>query len=253
MTSSALGSLFSSHESLGAWYTPVFLDPGTVMERAVDSKARTEILRVLRRLTPDAYSVYITAMLTEGWRKFGRSWRYVDILNILWASASLIQPKRYLEIGVRRGRSMSMVTAAAPSCSLLAFDLWVHPYAGIDNPGPEFVESEIRRITPRAKMEFFGGDSRVTIPEFFRSDTQGPIDLVTVDGDHSDEGARADLDNVLPHVSVGGAVVFDDIAHPAHPNLRNVWLSALDAAPGRFVHAAYTDLGYGVGFAIRVE
>ena len=32
----------------------------------------------------------------------------------------------YLEIGVRRGRSMAMVASQAPDCSMLGFDLWVH-------------------------------------------------------------------------------------------------------------------------------
>jgi hypothetical protein len=32
-----------------------------------------------------------------------------------------------------------------------------------------------------------------------------------VDGDHSVAGARFDLEAIMPHVSVGGAVVFDDL------------------------------------------
>jgi len=53
------------------------------------------------------------------------------------------------------------------------------------------------------------------------------FDLITVDGDHSEEGAFDDLLNVIPHLNVGGILVFDDIAHPTHPYLLGVWKKTL--------------------------
>jgi hypothetical protein len=37
------------------------------------------------------------------------------------------------------------------------------------------------------------------------------FDLITVDGDHTALGTWWDLADVLPHVAVGGALVFDDL------------------------------------------
>jgi hypothetical protein len=36
------------------------------------------------------------------------------------------------------------------------------------------------------------------------------IDLLFIDGDHSEEGTRSDWDAFSPHVVVGGAVIFHD-------------------------------------------
>jgi hypothetical protein len=66
----------------------------------------------------------------------------------------------------------------------------------------------------------------------------------------SEEGDLDNLKNVMPHLSVGGALVFDDIAHPAHPYLLNVWKKTMAMFP--FLSSfEFTELGYGVAFAIR--
>jgi hypothetical protein len=72
----------------------------------------------------------------------------------------------------------------------------------------------------------------------------------TVDGDHSEEGAFDDLYAVIPHLSVGGILVFDDIAHPAHPYLLGVWRKVLAEFPF-LAGYEYTAAGFGVAFAIR--
>lgn len=42
----------------------------------------------------------------------------------------------------------------------------------------------------------------------------GPIDLLIIDGDHSEEGVVADIRGWWPHVRAGGLVVFDDYHRP---------------------------------------
>ena len=144
-----------------------------------------------------------------------------------------------------------MVAATAPKTDLYGFDMWVENYAGIENLGPEFVESELRKFGASGRIEFVSGNSHETLPNFFAKYPDLKLDLVTVDGDHSDEGAREDLLSILPKVARGGAVVFDDVSHPLHPNLYQVWLSALQDCGLRFVSGAYTALGYGVAVAVR--
>lgn len=237
---------------MGKWYDPVLLDPETIAAFATTRRCRSFVRRNFSRLTPDAYSQYIRAYRQEGEQKFGAEWRYLDIVDIVAASALLIQPESYLEIGVRRGRSMAAAGAAAPRCALYGFDMWVQGYAGMENPGPEFVKSELKRVGHRGPVEFVDGDSHVTLPKFFGAHPNRSYSIIVVDGDHSDEGALQDLRDVLPRLAVGGVLIFDDVSHPAHPNLREVWRQAI-AEAGVTVRAhEYGSLGYGVAFGVRV-
>ena len=80
-------------------------------------------------------------------------------------------------------------------------------------------------------------------------DAPQAIDLALVDGDHTDDGARADLDAVFARLAPGGAIVFDDIAHPSHPGLRDVWHEQQSTRPDWLF---LEDLaGNGTGLAVR--
>ena len=99
-------------------------------------------------------------------------------------------------------------------------------------------------------VDFIDGDSHVTLPALFGANPDATFDIITVDGDHSLEGAAADLCQVLPHLNIGGAIVFDDICHPLHPELAGLWRDLVASDP-RYSSFEYSDAGYGVGFAIR--
>ena len=246
-----MNSLFSRHEALGKWYDPVLLDPGTIVDFACSARCRRFVDRTFGRLTPDAYSRYITEFRREGVRKFGAHWRYLDIVDVVAASALLIEPSSYLEVGVRRGRSMVMAAAASRKCELFGFDMWMKDYAGMENPGAEFVRGELRRVGHAGRSEFIDGDSHATLPKFFADQPERKFSMITVDGDHSDEGALQDLRDLLPRLEVGGVIIFDDIGHPLHPNLRAVWRQAMSEAAFPIHAHEYTGLGYGVAFGIR--
>ncbi len=246
-----MDSLFSKNELLGRWYESVMLDPETIFRRAGQISTLKDVMEVLRQLETDAYSEYLFAYLSEGLRKFGSSWSYLDILHVLGAAAALIQPRSYLEVGVRRGRSMAMVVRASPETDLYGFDTWEVNYAGMNNPGVKFVESEMRKIGALGKINLITGNSHETLPAFFSENPDIEFDLVTVDGDHTPEGSKRDLMDVMPHVSQGGCIVFDDINHPLHPHLHKHWISSLQNFGTRFRSLEYTGLGYGVAIAIR--
>ncbi len=247
-----MNSLFSRHEELGKWYNPVLVDPETIIAFAHTRECRRFVRKTFARLAPDAYSRYITDFRHEGEKKFGEHWRYLDIVDVVAATAQLIQPTSYLEIGVRRGRSMATAAAAAPKCALYGFDMWMADYAGMENPGPDFVKTELRRVGHRGPVSFVDGNSHVTLPKFFAEKANEKFSIIVVDGDHSDEGALQDLRDVLPRLAVGGALIFDDISHPAHPNLRQVWRQAIAEVDFAIRAFEYGSLGYGVAFAIRV-
>jgi predicted O-methyltransferase YrrM len=248
-----LKTLFSRTDAVGAdYYSPVMLGPETLLRVASRASTLHDVLAVLAKLEPDDYTRYLTDYCGEGLRRYGESWYYADICSVLLAAGRMVAPLTYLEIGVRRGRSMAMVAAAAPEARFLGFDLWMPDYGGMPNPGPSFVRAELERVGYRGTLELHSGDSHVTVPRFFADHPGLMVDLVTVDGDHSDEGALADLRAVIPRLSLGGVLVFDDVGDPAHPELANVFRRAV-AEDGGLVATGYTELGFGVGVAVRAR
>lgn len=236
--------------ALGEWYPPVMLGPAMIGELATSGDCLAKAMEIIGQLAPDDYVRYLSAYYRAGQNRFGASWRYADIVTALQACAQLVQPESYLEIGVRRGRSMAIVAATCPECEIVGFDMWVEDYAGMANPGAAFVKAEMLKIGHYGKLELIGGDSHQTIKAYFSSRPEAFFDLITVDGDHSASGAREDLLDVLPRLKIGGVLVFDDIAHPELPHLKDVW-QALVVADTRFSAWQFDELGYGVAVAVR--
>ncbi len=208
-------------------------------------------------------------------------------LAIAWL-ARQIEPDSYLEVGVRRGFSAAVLGAVRPDATMFGFDMWMHDYAGAPNPGPAFVRSELERVGYRGNATFIDGDSHRTLPLFFGVErypllarlrgqaVRAPaedFDMILVDGDHSIEGAYRDLCDVIGHVRVGGALVFDDIAPDltefddagrlaiqqelgpdphGRGGLLGVWHAVRDEHP-EFRFFEFTRDAPGVAFAIRMR
>ena len=232
------------------FYGAVMLNPSTLARIATATATWREILAFHGQLASDEYVEYLDAFYREGVRRFGDHWVYMDIVNVLYAAAKTVQPERYLEIGVRRGRSVCTVARGCPAVRIVACDMWQTNYAGMENPGPAFVAEELRRHGLSGDVEFLNGDSHVLLPQYFADHPGVEFDMITVDGDHSEAGALADLCTVIPHLAVGGVLVFDDIAHPEHPYLLSVWRTALSQFPCLSGYE-FTEMGYGVAFAVR--
>jgi predicted O-methyltransferase YrrM len=226
------------------------LNPATLANIASSGQTWREILSFHGQLATDEYVEYLHAFYQESIRRFGDNWVYLDIVNVLYAAAKTLQPENYLEIGVRRGRSVCSVARGCPSVKVVACDMWQANYAGMENPGPGFVADELRKHGFSGAVEFLNGDSHVLLPDYFERQPEMMFDLITVDGDHSEDGALEDLCTVIPRLSIGGILVFDDIAHPDHPYLRGVWRRALNKFPDLSGYE-FTEIGYGVAFAIR--
>jgi predicted O-methyltransferase YrrM len=228
------------------------LNASTLVNHAIAPATWQRLLAFHDLLATDDYVRYVDAYYREAVRRFGERWFYLDIVNTLYAAADLLQPRRYLEIGVRRGRSVATVARACPSVDIVAFDMWMQDYAGMENPGPDHVRRELARMGHRGQVVFVDGDSHQTVPAHFAAHPEAMFDLITVDGDHSLEGALADLRTVVPRLAVGGVLVFDDIAHPQHPYLLDVWLQLMQENP-QLGHYAFAESGFGVAFAIRTR
>lgn len=231
------------------YYGGVFVGAETIGALALEEPTHRGVRDVLTLLDPDDYSDYWRAFMDTGRQIAGAAWRYADILTVLSASARLLSPRNYLEIGVRRGRSLAVVAAAAPKAELIGIDMWVPAYAGMPNPGPDLVRGQLERVGFDGTAELLSGDSHRVLPRLFSERDDLAFDLITVDGDHTPSGARRDLLDVLPRLRVGGALVFDDIRHPGHPKLARVWRKVV--RDRRYSTWAFDDVGYGVAVAVR--
>lgn len=221
----------------------------TLAGAATSQEANAFVASIVEMLTPSEDVAGQQAYYRLSQAQFGKYWHYADLTTVLWAAATLIQPNSYLEIGVRRGRSMAMVAAARPNCAIYGFDLWLGDYAGVPNPGPDFVRSELVAVGHRGSVVLLSGDSKNTVPAFLRAHPNLYFDLITIDGDHSLLGAATDLANVLPRLKVGGILAFDDISRSSA--LRRVW-DKIVKRDSRYVTWEFTDAGYGVAVAIRI-
>jgi len=232
------------------WYNPTILNAATIKNYSGKMEIRKKIIKMLSTLEQDSYSIFLKKYLFEGNERFGSEWEYHDILTVLFSCSSILKPVNYLEIGVRRGRSLAAVISAYPKTNAYCFDLWQKDYAGIENPGPEFVAKEIKKFSHSGNLQFISGDSKITIPEFKLKNSKLQFDLITIDGDHTSDGAERDIINTLDILKVGGVIVMDDISHPEHLYLDEVWNKLIDTK--RFTKFSYTELGYGISFAVKM-
>jgi predicted O-methyltransferase YrrM len=234
------------------WYPPVSVGADSL---AVDLLGDTErnvrdALELLEQLEPDDYSVYVSDFYRRGLARYGAQWRYADLVTAALVAGRWLKPKAYLEVGVRRGRSVCAMAKVAPDCDIVMFDMWMENYAGMDNPGPDFVERELDKVGHRGRREFVDGDSHETLGRYFAEHPDAFFDVINVDGDHSTEGAAQDIADVLPRLKIGGAFLFDDVANHHVPGLLEIWKEMVADDP-RFSALTFSSVGYGVGVAIR--
>jgi predicted O-methyltransferase YrrM len=238
------------HDGEQDYYGGVLTGATTIGSLALDPAVHTDAWHTLERLHADDYMAYVRTYVAAGRDAAGESWRYADVVTVLAAATRLLRPSSYLEIGVRRGRSMAIVAAGATTCSILGIDLWQIGYASIENPGPDHVRQELQRVGHTGELDLLTGDSHKVLPRVFAERPDVTFDLILVDGDHSARGAGRDLRAVLPRLRIGGALVFDDIRHPSHPGLFGVWQRTV-VTDRRYSTWEFDDVGYGVAVAVR--
>jgi hypothetical protein len=227
----------SSH-SLAA--SPTVLDK--IVDRAGSAEVHDRLLAILGRLSSDTYLEQTKGQIQEALRSGEQYW---DICG-----AELVRPTRYLEIGVRRGRSACVVAAIQPDVDLYLFDMWAPNYAGVPNPGPDFVRGELAAVGHQGRAVFVTGRSQATLPDYLGAHPALEFELMTVDGDHRDAEAMADLNNAAPRLAAGGVLVFDDIVHPQYPTLGALWRNWAPGQPGLITRANVRD-GTGTALAFR--
>lgn len=116
-----------------------------------------------------------------------------------------------VEIGVYEGSSALVL------CSALPLDATLHlidPFTANPTllPGWQASEHATRRVVERARRRRGGPRLRwhVELSEQTAARWSEPVDLVFIDGDHSEAGCRLDWELWSPFVAPGGVVAFHD-------------------------------------------
>lgn len=118
------------------------------------------------------------------------------LFSLVWG----LKPEKILEIGTGYGGGASVI-ASALRRNRKGF-LW-----SIDpDPQPEAVQAfdhlrDCAKLVKAASPQGIGG-----IGERF--------DFVFIDGDHSYEGVKADIEGVLPHLALNAYLLFHDVNYP---------------------------------------
>jgi len=139
-------------------------------------------------IKPNFYLEALGAQVTRGEREYIKACAE----SVLYPSAPT-----FVNIGVMWGCSVHCLRAGHPTATIYALDIkysWEIKYKD---------ELNVTWLT---------GDSRTYV-------WTAPIDLLLIDGDHHYETVAADIANWVPHVPVGGLVLFHDY-QPSALNMR---------------------------------
>ena len=152
---------------------------------------------------------------------------------------------------------MAQVMCQSSDTKVYGFDMWLPEYGSIrqegvrtQNPGPGFVIKELRQLGVSRIPALIKGNSHDTLTEFWRDSTNPErFDLIYVDGDHSYDGARQDLEICFEHLADKGVLLFDDIHHPSHPELKILW----DEIKARYPDHVFIEDRYGMGTGVSFK
>ena len=101
--------------------------------------------------------------------------------------------KRVIEIGFNGGHSADLFLSSNPDIHLISFDLGSHSYV---QHGKKYIDMKYPE-----RHTLILGDSRETVPEFYRTNPTTTFDFIFIDGGHYTGVPESDLSNcrVLSH------------------------------------------------------
>ena len=154
----------------------------------------------------------------------------LDEAALLFRLVHRLDTPRIVEIGrFKGGSTVVMAAAMAPSGHLLSLDLLVPQPGGVDGAQLDReLADALERLALSSRVELRVADSRaVELPE-------PGLDLLFVDGDHSYEGASADLRRWTPLLRQGGHVIVHDAVDTggygtAYPGVGRAFRELIDA------------------------
>jgi cephalosporin hydroxylase len=202
-------------------------------------------LRILKNVNPgDAYYEAYLGHLQKSGADF------YDLYMLLWEIGCDMRPHRILEIGTRTGLSLCQLMSAFINPNEIEKVVCVDPFLD-EFTSPALVLKNLKYLNlPTDKVEIITGFSKDVLEKMIYVD-KDRFDYILVDGDHTKEAARLDLEGAHRLIAPGGVICFDDIStDPGECGLIDVWLDWKNA------HKADYDfhekmVGKGVAWAFR--
>lgn len=109
---------------------------------------------------------------------------------------------RVMEIGFNAGHSAELFLESNPQITLTSFDLSLHEYV-------QSAKEYIDKVYPN-RHTLVLGDSRETIPKYIQDHPGEKFDLIFIDGGHTYEIAKSDLENCRHLAHSNTIVIMDD-------------------------------------------
>ena len=130
---------------------------------------------------------------------------YVHLVHVLRSS---LVPARtmatYVEIGVWKGATSIFMSRHPQATKVVGIDGFFF------EKQREEAEGYRKALQGNVSIQWIKSDSRIAVPELQTRLNGSTIDILLIDGDHSEPGARTDFERYMPLVSHGGYIVFDD-------------------------------------------
>ena len=140
----------------------------------------------------------------------------LDEVEALMDIAELIPENgTMINIGAGAGTSSLAVAESRPDLHIVTVDIsGGGPLGGLKNEINAFNNAEMEDQLPEQIL----GDSK----EIGKDWDRDKVDLVFVDGDHSEDGVRGDIEAWLQHIKDGGIIVFHDYSPVTWPKVMKV-------------------------------
>jgi hypothetical protein len=134
------------------------------------------------------------------------------------------------EIGVWQGKTSAKLLAGRLNLTLYMIDPWVVPKkessyykSGDDNARKNQAQHNKDYHTTLKKVKFAGDRAiikKMYSHEFVKLVKNDSLYFVFIDGDHSYDGCRIDIQMWLPKIKIGGFISGHDYNHPRLPGVR---------------------------------
>ena len=153
-------------------------------------------------------------------------------LAVLLAFSKTFHPQTVVEVGIQRGITAQVLLNQGP---------WISSYIGIDITPQALPSLAIQDAEVPAKAgELVDGDPRVTVRVSLRGSRDcspgdlPPVDLIFIDGDHSEEGVLYDTLLAREVIRPGGVICWHDYGNASVPSVMDV-IDQLNAAEGNHI------------------